>query len=245
MTTSLIILLVLAVFAAAIWRRSPREGITDGFVPKDLPDNLSQPIISYTLYVLDTRNGRRLQMYAPEEFSNQFGILQGQLVELHWNVLNADWISIDGVGYVQAIGVKEFYPEKNTRYKIMARNRNFSTEQEFFVRVFPVPVMEKLSVPMPEISLTNISLFSSPVPSIGKPIAKNFPNLNIPSVIEISKENFKVKPQVLPLQKINKSPLGDLGVKSFKTKLFDRLEDAFNENYKVRDILQTIRKHYE
>ena len=191
-------------------------------------------------------------MQAPNEFLNQFGILNGQTIELHWNVLNADWISIDGVGFVQAIGKKEFYPSSNTKYKLTAKNRNHAVEQEFFVRVFPIPVMEKLKVPMPDITSNNIHLFTTPIRVIEKPISANFPSFQLPSVIEIGKKNTTEKPSKIllnigevPLRRMAERNDNTREYRSFKTNLFNTMENTFRDNYKVKDIIQTIRKHYE
>lgn len=219
----------------------------DAIAPKELSENLNEPIIFYSLYILDSRINRRIELHAPEEFYNQFAILNGQTIELHWNVLNADWISIEGVGFVQAIGKKEFYPETNTKYKITAKNRNHITEREFFVRVFPVPILEKLLVPMPELSTSQIHLLRDPLSLIGKPSLVNFPSLKIPSLIEIEKENTVSAPDKILIDKtllsISKEKHGKYA--SFKTKLFDGLENKFKENNKLKDIIHTIRKHYE
>ena len=251
MTTTIIIIFAAAALSWAVFRKkSPSTDDLGTFQPKESSDNLSEPIISYTLYVLDTRLNKRMEMQSPKEFSNQYGILNGQTIELHWNVLNADWISINGVGFVQAIGKKEFYPTENTKYKISAKNRNYADEKEFFVRVFPVPVMEKLMVPMPEISTNNIELFKTQIPVINKLDMINFPSLQIPSVIQIQRENVVEKPTFLKfqtLEKLNKIPhfiRNDSGT-SFKSKIFDRLENSFKDNYKIKDIIQTIRKHYD
>ncbi len=247
MTTTILIILALAILAWAVFRKkSPDSDSLDEFHSKELSENLSEPIISYTLYVIDTRLNRRLEMQSPREYSNQYGILNGQTIELHWNVLNADWISINGVGYVQAIGKKEFYPTENTKYKISAKNRNYADEKEFFVRVFPVPVMEKLMVPMPEISTNNIELFKTQIPVIQKLDMINFPSLQIPSVIQIQKDNTTVKPVNIDLDfsKISRVARND-NVMSFKSKIFDKLENSFRDNYKIKDIIQTIRKHYD
>ncbi|MDB5226417.1 MAG: Serine/threonine protein kinase [Bacteroidota bacterium] len=219
----------------------------DALVSKEFPENLAEPIIFYSLYILDSRINRRIELQAPEEFTNQFAILNGQTIELHWNVLNADWISIQGVGFVQAIGKKEFYPEVNTQYKITAKNRNHIAEREFFVRVFPVPVLEKLLVPMPELSSHQIHLFRQPLSVIGKPSLANFPSLKIPSMMEIGKDNSVAPPQKVLMDKTLLLFSKDKGgnYTSFKSNLFDKLENKFKENYKLKDIIHTIRKHYE
>jgi hypothetical protein len=245
----IIITLLLAVTLWAVFRKpSPQQNTLESIQAPLSPDHILEPIISYSLYVLDTRSNKRIEMHAPEEFSNQFGILSGQSVELHWNVLNADWISIDGVGFVQAIGRKEFYPSANTKYRIIAKNRHHSSETQFYVRVFPVPVMEKLFVPVPELLSGNIHLYKSPVPSLKKFIKPEYPTLNIPSIIEINRINIAQKPVMLQPDKEQISKLFQTDKKdyaSFKARMFDRMDAMFKDNYKIRDIIQTIRKHYE
>lgn len=248
MTTIIIISVAITILGIAyFWKKFQNKDTLDTFTPKETADNLAEPIISYTLYALDTRLNRRIEMQSPKEFNNQFGILNGQTIELHWNIINADWISIEGVGFVQAIGKKEFYPTKNTQYKIIAKNRNHTEEIVFFVRVFPVPVMEKLMVKMPEIRKNNIDLFKTQIPSIKRLDSINFPTFNLPSVIQIKRDHTAVKPKVIALNEIvhQQKVVGMENNNSFKSKLFDKMENSFKDNYKIKDIIQTIRKHYD
>jgi hypothetical protein len=225
-------------------RKSKHIVSTDNFVQASDEDPMNEPVIHYSLFLLDTRQNRRIEMQAPKEFPNQFGLLSGQSFEMHWNVLNADWISIEGAGFVQAIGIKECHPAENTKYKITAKNRNHTAEQEFFVRVFPVPVMEKYFVPMPEISTNTISLFKTQIPVIQKPDVIKFPSLQIPGIIQIQRDHTAVKPVRIPLDAVpNKVRVNSAG--TFKSKIFDKLEDLFKDNYKIKDIIKTIRKHYD
>ena len=240
MSTTLLILISFTIIGIAyIFKKYAKTDVIETFQPKEISDNLSEPIISYILCMLDTRLNRRLEINAPKEFPNQFGILNGQTIELHWNILNADWISIEGVGFVQAIGKKELYPTQNTQYKITAKNRNHIEEVSFFVRVFPVPIMENLFVKIPDITTNNIELFQTQIPTIQRMDSIQFPTLQLPSVIQIQKDHTAVKPT------FPKSTLEKSNKLSFKSKLFDKMEIVFNNNYKIKDIIQTIRKHYE
>lgn len=256
MTKAIIIFIALSVLGIVfIWKKLRKKDTLDTFELNETADNLAEPIISYTLYALDTRLNRRVEMQAPNEFRNQYGILNGQTIELHWNILNADWISIEGIGFVQAIGKKEFYPTKNTQYKIIAKNRNHTEEITFFVRVFPFPVMEKLLVKMPEITKNNIELFKTQIPIIKRLESINFPTFQIPSVIQINRDHTAVKPKVIALNEIVRQQIptkkdfigftGNEKKESFKSKLFDKMENSFKDNYKIKDIIQTIRKHYD
>lgn len=256
MTTIIIISVAITILGIAyFWKKFQNKDTLNTFAPKETADNLAEPIISYTLYALDTRMNRRIEMQSPKEFTNQYGILNGQTIELHWNIINADWISIEGVGFVQAIGKKEFYPTKNTQYKIIAKNRNHTEEITFFVRVFPVPVLEKLMVKMPEITKNNIDLFKTQIPSIRRLDSIRFPTFQIPSVIQINRDHTAVKPKVIALNEIVRQQIppkkdfigftGNEKKESFKSKLFDKMENSFKDNYKIKDIIQTIRKHYD
>ncbi|HRG36632.1 MAG TPA: hypothetical protein PK355_10105, partial [Chitinophagales bacterium] len=63
--------------------------------------------------------------------------------------LNADLITISGVGLVKAIGRKAFYPTGNTSYTITAKNKTFEITQTIYVRVFPQNVTDKLFTSQP------------------------------------------------------------------------------------------------
>lgn len=247
MTTTLIVLLILFLAGWMIFRvKSDSVVNLHESKPKESPDHLTEPIISYSLYVSDVRQNKRVELKAFRDFPHQYGIMQGQSVELHWNVLNADWISIEGVGFVQAIGKKELFPNQHTTYNLIAKNRNYNNEISFMVRVFPVPVMEKLIVPMPELKKHTIELIKTTVPVINKPDLIRFPSFQIPGVIQIQRDHTVTKPV---LETVNtsliRSTINKEGYTSYKSRLFDKLEYTFNGNYKIKDIVQTIRKHYE
>lgn len=247
MATTLIVLLVLFLAGWMIFRaKSDSVGDFREFKPKESPDHLTEPIISYSLYVTDVRQNRRVELKSFRDFPHQYGILQGQAIELHWNVLNADWISIEGVGFVQAIGKKELFPKQHTAYKLIAKNRNYNNEVSFLVRVFPVPVMEKLIVPMPELKNHTIELFKTAVPVINKPDLIRFPSFQIPGVIHLQRDRAITQPELITFNTDLISPaINKDGYASFKSRLFDKLENTFKDNYKIKDIVQTIRKHYE
>ena len=243
-------LLVVLVIAVAIYliagrkQKTPDTGVWQSTNSKE-ENYLNEPIISYSVLVADVKTQRLLEIKSPEDYPHHYGILNGQHFELHWNVINADFISIDSVGYVQAVGKKSFFPLQHTQYTITAKNRNHSAEQEFVVHVFPVPLMEMVFAPLPDLTHSKIELNINPVPIIAKPDITAFPSMQIPSAIEIQKNLRAQKPEVLHLQKELIQPLYQKKeYKSFKIKLFDLMENRVKNNYKLTDIIRTIRKHY-
>ncbi len=100
---------------------------------------------------------------------------------------------------------------------------------------------------MPDISRHTIELFKTSVPEIPVPPFTAFPSLQVPGVIALHKELVAEHPKVeaVDYAKIARFARNDREeARTFKGKIFDRLERFFADNYKIRDILQTIRKHY-
>lgn len=118
---------------------------------KDFAENILEPLISYSIYTVDSSTMQRFVNQAHDDFPNNYGILRHQYIEIDWNVINADWISIEGVGYVQSVGKMAFYPQGNTVYKISAKNKDYEISQEIFVRVFPVKIKDELFSKIPKI----------------------------------------------------------------------------------------------
>jgi len=117
----------------------------------EFQEAISEPIISYSLFTVDNTTDCRFINQASADFPHHFGILKNQFIEIDWNIINADWISIEGVGYVQSIGKMAFYPVENTVYKLKAKNKEIEMEQAIYVRVFPVNINAELFEKVPEI----------------------------------------------------------------------------------------------
>ncbi len=149
------IIVVLACISAVVFYvyslKKNKDKIQDVDAPYDSLEQINEPIISYSIYTVDTKLNHRFLNYAHKDFPNHFGILNHQYIEIDWNVINADFISIDGVGLVKAVGRKSFYPTENTKYVIHAKNKEYTLEQEIYVRIFPVHVSEKLFASVPSI----------------------------------------------------------------------------------------------
>jgi len=123
----------------------------DKMMLNEFQEAISEPIISYSLFTVDNITGCRFINQASADFPHHFGILKNQFIEIDWNIINADWISIEGVGYVQSVGKMAFYPVENTVYKLKAKNKEMEIEQAIYVRVFPVNIKTELFEKVPEI----------------------------------------------------------------------------------------------
>lgn len=149
MTTSIIIIsgILIFFFLKRNNRRTPKNVNITAY--NNSEDNFNEPIISYSIYTVDAHLNLRYLNYTHKDFPNHVGILKGQYVEIDWNILNADLITISGVGLVKAIGRKAFYPTGNTSYTITAKNKTFEITQTIYVRVFPQNVTDKLFTSQP------------------------------------------------------------------------------------------------
>lgn len=162
MTTTLVFLfIVLALAAVYFFRKKP--------APKDVSiplitneENLNEPIFSYSVYTVDAVLNHRYLNYTHKDFPNHVGILKGQYLEIEWNILNADLITISGVGLVKAVGRKAFYPTGNTTYTITAKNKEYELSQTIYVRVFPLSVSDHLITKTPNIRIQSQQITKTP-----------------------------------------------------------------------------------
>lgn len=163
MTTTLVFLfIVLAIAAVYFFRGKP--------TPKDVhlaafntnEENLNEPIFSYSVYTVDSVLNHRYLNYTHKDFPNHVGILKGQYLEIEWNIINADLITISGVGLVKAVGRKAFYPTGNTTYTITAKNKDYEINQTIHVRVFPQHFTDKLLTTQPTIRIQSHQITKTP-----------------------------------------------------------------------------------
>ena len=172
MTTSIIIIsgILIFFFLKRNNRRTPKNVNITAY--NNSEDNFNEPIISYSIYTVDAHLNLRYLNYTHKDFPNHVGILKGQYVEIDWNILNADLITISGVGLVKAIGRKAFYPTGNTSYTITAKNNQHEIHQSIYVRLFPQNVVDKLLVKQPSIKIQLEQ-------TISKPTLQAMPSLTI------------------------------------------------------------------
>jgi len=152
---------VLALAAVYFFRKKP--------APKDVSiplitneENLNEPIFSYSVYTVDAVLNHRYLNYTHKDFPNHVGILKGQYLEIEWNILNADLITISGVGLVKAVGRKAFYPTGNTTYTITAKNKEYELSQTIYVRVFPLSVSDHLITKTLDIRIQSQQITKTP-----------------------------------------------------------------------------------
>ncbi len=177
-------------------------------------ENLNEPIISYSIYTVDTVLNHRYLNYTHKDFPNHVGILKGQYLEIDWNIINADLITISGIGLVKAVGRKAFYPTQNTSYLITAKNGATEVQVTIFVRIFPQTISDKLKIDKPTIQSSYQQIIMPPTVSA------------LPS-FEIEKPVFKAsKPDVTPLQDVLKNKIK---IKTFTQKIHDYI---FNQSTK-------------
>jgi len=125
-------------------------------------ENLNEPIFSYSVYTVDAVLNHRYLNYTHKDFPNHVGILKGQYLEIEWNILNADLITISGVGLVKAVGRKAFYPTGNTTYTITAKNKEYELSQTIYVRVFPLSVSDHLITKTLDIRIQSQQITKTP-----------------------------------------------------------------------------------
>ncbi|MFN8284165.1 MAG: hypothetical protein U0U67_13180 [Chitinophagales bacterium] len=177
MTTFLIFLLIAVTIGAFyLFRKKATPKDVEFAAMNAAEDNFLEPIISYSVYTVDPVLNHRYLNYTHKDFPNHVGILKGQYLEIDWNIINADLISISGVGLVKAVGRKAFYPTENTFYTITAKNKEYEIQQTIYVRIFPINITDKLLTIKPVVhiqsqQITKIpELTKLPVFTIDKPM---------------------------------------------------------------------------
>jgi hypothetical protein len=135
-------------------------------------------------------------------------VLDCNPVTLSWSVENAKRVEIDnGIGEVEPNGSKKsVIDNKHTFFTLIAYGELSSCIQEITVRIFPTPIIESLSVPMPDFE-SRINLYpiqiSTPKIDISTPkvdVAINLPkfNYNLPQFTEPNVDLRKIKPLYKP-----------------------------------------------
>ena len=185
-------------------------------------------------------------------------IIRGKSTKLSWRTENTERVIIDnGVGQVSENGSQEVAPTKDTIYKITAIGE---TKEEVLyqkVIVYPVPTVKIISVPTPiKINIeADIGLYSKNIPSEMKigikknNIIKIFPKIEFiqseidtkpPSIKEIANSlNKEVHELITPYVETNHR------FKSLKKAIFDKLENAFEDDWKASQVISKIRKTYD
>jgi serine/threonine protein kinase len=132
--------------------------------------------------------------------SDRETIISGIEITLSWEIENADEISIsEGVGVVNAKGSIQLNPISDRSYKISAKNKFGTDEQEIQIFTFPTPVLESLKVPMPDFtSRVNLNPIQISSPKID--VSVNLSNLisGKPVFTEPSNEFRTLKPEYKP-----------------------------------------------
>ncbi|HOU46901.1 MAG TPA: hypothetical protein PLL99_03800 [Chitinophagales bacterium] len=215
MTAVFIILVSFLFFFFLLNRRNNRTPKEVEFPAFASEENLNEPIISYSIYTVDTILHHRYLNYTHVDFPNHVGILKGQYLEIDWNVINADLITISGVGLVKAVGRKAFYPTQNTSYTITAKNKEYELQQTIYVRVFPQNITDNLFSKNPEIKIQLQQ--KNNLPEVLK-----FPDISIKHPI------VKIKaPTITPLHEVLQNKIVS---KTISQKLKDYLQQTVKKN---------------
>ena len=105
-------------------------------------------------------------------------------VVLAWEVKNAVKVEIEGIGFFQLTGQTTVQPLIDTTYKLIVTD-NFGTfNEELQIKMLPLPVIEKLLIPSPNIiSESTINI-----------VLPNYTSNSavLPKVVALNKNNFKL-----------------------------------------------------
>jgi serine/threonine protein kinase len=133
---------------------------------------------------------------------------------LSWEVNNALKVEIEGLGNFQLSGQTTVQPTVDTTYKLMVTDNFGSITRDLQIKMLPLPVIEKLLIPSPNIisqSTINIAL----------------PNYTsntkvLPKVVALNKNNFKL---ILDSNIFIKSPnITNIEYKIEEVSFFERLK---------------------
>ena len=160
-------------------------------------------------------------------------ILPSIPVTLSWEVEHAKNVTLEGFGEFQLIDSIEVRPENDTLYKLIVEDE-FGVFEEFTqVRILPLPVLETLIIPTPDLhSSLDIKINSPKFPKLNNSFDQNFPS------IYLSYPEFKV--QYAQIDTSNFVRLPD-SVHKFSNKFnFDKIIDRF---YEIINKFSISKKH--
>ena len=208
---------------------------------------------SKTVFVRTIRYPKILSFTTSEK-----AIIRGINLKLSWSVENAVRVEIDnGVGQIEAKGEKEVSPVRDIFYTLTAYGETQNSTQSVKVFVFPLPTVTNILIPLPtKIKLeTDIGLFSNKVPtslqlgSIKNDIIQRVPKIdfifsdiqaNPPTIQEIA-SSMKKEAHELITPNIDKNNSLNL----IKSRIFDKLQTIFKNDWRVTQVISQIRKTYD
>jgi hypothetical protein len=142
-------------------------------------------------WTLDLRGGRdalEILLFQAEPET----LLEGRPVRLTWRVAGSRWAHVDnGIGEVGETGTCQVFPTASTAYTLTARARGGETLTEnVSVHVLPIPRLETVFVPAPELSHTVILRnLHVPAPSVrlaGPRIRVAAPAFRVPLALSLA-----------------------------------------------------------
>ncbi|MFN6036869.1 MAG: hypothetical protein ACK452_00245, partial [Bacteroidota bacterium] len=76
-------------------------------------------------------------------------------VTLSWEVINALKVEIEGLGDFQLVGTTPVYPTQDDNYKIIVTDNFGKIEKTIQIKMLPLPIIERLTIPTPNISINS------------------------------------------------------------------------------------------
>ena len=124
-------------------------------------------------------------------------IISGVEITLSWHIQGAEHIEINsGIGQVGDIGSITLKPEANQHFKLKAKNLFGISEKEVWIKTFPTPILESLTVPAPDFS-SRVTLNPTTItpPKIDLSIKLESYTTNRPVIPNLSDSIEKIRPQ--------------------------------------------------
>jgi hypothetical protein len=238
-----VILTVAAFIAWYLQRQNEKPTFSNVSIDDKNSETIDFPTFQYSVFSIDVKHQQKIKLNEIIDYPNQFGIVNGQAIEFNWHAINADFIEISGLGIVNSIGSNTYFPSEKFSIQITIKNKKHTVQKKIDIHLYPVPIIEKLKIPMPEINLPNLN-FQQQLPSFElnfKPAS--FPNFEIPSITSIQDHTFVQKPKTLDLIKIESKQTIDFF--QLKNNVWNKLKNRFSTDDYIQQKIDSIKNQYQ
>lgn len=227
-------LIILVAIVAVFWYQQKPESKSIQ-LPKNEKDDSDTPNLEYTLFALDTQHQQKIKLEALPNFPNHYGIIKGQVLEFSWQCINIQKIEIADLGFINHIGVHQYFKTENFAIHITLYHQDQTIKQSIYIHVFPVPVLNKIIIPTPQIQPPIFSSFNQSRLQI------TLPTIDIPSISQTIDHTAVPKPIV-----VNKLIIKQDNVDFFTTKMsvLNQLEHEYKDYKNLNNIIKDTKKLY-
>ena len=139
----------------------------------DLPD------VHYKIFAYDHRLKDYIEVLSPKEFPHHYGITHKQPVRIEWEVKHAEQVKVGDTLYSEATGSAVFMITESATIPIIGIFGETQKKKEVFIKVFPVPAIQHIHIPLPYGMKLNANIELK---------GGNMPQINLPAPVALNQE---------------------------------------------------------